>query len=409
MRDSAFFGGTVVRATFVLAMFGWGVGFYGPPIYLAEIVATHGWPLALVSAAVTVHFLAGVLVVARLPRLYARFGLARVTAMGALLTALGVVAWSLVTAPWQLFGAALLSGAGWVALAAVAVNAIIARWYARGRPAALSKAYNGASLGGVVFSPLWVALIGQWGFRAAALAVGAAMVLVVGLLAWRVFALTPQQLGQALDGAQPAQAAAAPPPAAAAMALRHDRRFITLALSMALGLFAQIGLLAHLFKLAQQPLGAQAAGWLMGSATACAVAGRYLGTAALARLPDRRLVAAGSYLAQACGAALLAASGFESVVLLCLGVWCFGAGIGNATSLPPLIAQQDFAAGDVARVVAAIVALSQAAYAFAPLVFGAVQLLPGGQAWLPLLALALQLAAALLLWRGRALIVAART
>ncbi|KCB33951.1 putative membrane protein, partial [Bordetella hinzii CA90 BAL1384] len=197
--------------------------------------------------------------------------------------------------------------------------------------------------------------------------------------------------------------------AAAAMALRHDRRFITLALSMALGLFAQIGLLAHLFKLAQQPLGAQAAGWLMGSATACAVAGRYLGTAALARLPDRRLVAAGSYLAQACGAALLAASGFESVVLLCLGVWCFGAGIGNATSLPPLIAQQDFAAGDVARVVAAIVALSQAAYAFAPLVFGAVQLLPGGQAWLPLLALALQLAAALLLWRGRALIVAART
>lgn len=145
MRDSAFFGDTVVRATFVLAMFGWGVGFYGPPIYLAEIVATHGWPLALVSAAVTVHFLAGVLVVARLPRLYARFGLAQVTAAGAVLTALGVVAWSLVTAPWQLFGAALLSGAGWVALAAVAVNAIIARWYVRGRPAALSKAYNGAS------------------------------------------------------------------------------------------------------------------------------------------------------------------------------------------------------------------------------------------------------------------------
>ncbi len=118
----------------------------------------------------------------------------------------------------------------------------------------------------------------------------------------------------------------------------------------------------------------------MGSATACAVAGRYLGTAALARLPDRRRVAAASYLAQACGAALLAVSGFESVPLLCLGVWCFGAGIGNATSLPPLIAQQDFASGDVARVVAAIVAMSQAAYAFAPLVFGAVQLLPGGPA-----------------------------
>ncbi len=94
-------------------------------------------------------------------------------------------------------------------------------------------------------------LIGLWGFRVAALVVGAAMVLVVGVLARRVFAFTPQQLGQEVDGAPPAQAA--PQPASAALVLRHDRRFITLALSMALGLFAQIGLLAHLFKLAQQP------------------------------------------------------------------------------------------------------------------------------------------------------------
>ena len=52
----------------------------------------------------------------------------------------------------------------------------------------------------------------------------------------------------------------------------------------------------------------------------------------------------------------------------------FGAGIGNATSLPPLIAQSEFAR-DVARV-PLIVAIAQAAYAFAPAIFGALRSLP---------------------------------
>jgi len=45
-----------------------------------------------------------------------------------------------------------------------AVNAIISPWFIGTRPAALSMAYNGASIGGVVFSPLWVAGIGLLDF-----------------------------------------------------------------------------------------------------------------------------------------------------------------------------------------------------------------------------------------------------
>jgi hypothetical protein len=56
-----------------------------------------------------------------------------------------------------------------------------------------------------------------------------------------------------------------------------------------------------------------------------------------------------------------------------MGVVLFGAGIGNATSLPPLIAQVEFVRGDVARVVALIVAIAQGAYAFAPAAFGLVR------------------------------------
>ena len=63
-----------------------------------------------------------------------------------------------------------------------------------------------------------------------------------------------------------------------------------------------------------------------------------------------------------------------------LGVVLFGAGIGNTTSLPPLIAQVEFARADVQRVVALIVAIAQATYAFAPAAFGALRTLSPTQA-----------------------------
>ena len=195
-----FFGWTVVSAAFVIAIFGWGVGFYGPPIYLKAVQDARGWSVALVSAAVTVHFLFGALVVANLPRLHRRFGLASVTLGGAVLLALGVAGWAMATAPWQLFLATLFSGAGWVAMGAAGINAMVSPWFVRRRPAALSMAYNGASVGGVIFSPLWVALIGWGGFPLAAWAVGLVMVSVVVFLARSVLRHTPEGMGVLPDG-----------------------------------------------------------------------------------------------------------------------------------------------------------------------------------------------------------------
>ena len=40
---SHFFGPWVVRATFVMALFGWGIGFYGPSIFLHTVVQRTGW------------------------------------------------------------------------------------------------------------------------------------------------------------------------------------------------------------------------------------------------------------------------------------------------------------------------------------------------------------------------------
>ena len=173
--QTTFFGWRVVAGAFVLAVFGWGLGFYGPPVFLHAVQETRGWSTVLVSTAVTVHFLVGAIVVANLPGLYRRFGLPAVTRTGAVVLALGVVSWAVAREPWQLLLATLFSGVGWVAMGAAAVNAIVAPWFVARRPAALAMAYNGASIGGVVFSPLWVAVIAWLGFPMAAMGIGVAL------------------------------------------------------------------------------------------------------------------------------------------------------------------------------------------------------------------------------------------
>jgi hypothetical protein len=101
-KTASFFGWHVVAVTFVLAVFGWGVGFYGPPIHLQMVVQRTGWSVALVSAAVTLHFFVGAAVVANLPRLYRLAGVPAVTTIGAVLLAIGVVCWSVAYQPWHL-------------------------------------------------------------------------------------------------------------------------------------------------------------------------------------------------------------------------------------------------------------------------------------------------------------------
>lgn len=396
-----FYGWRVVNAAFVLAVLGLGFGFYGPPIFLHAVRDARGWSLALVSTAITVHFLVGSIVTANLPALYRRFGIPMVTKAGAVSLAVGVFCWATAATPWQLFAATLLSGAGWVTMGVAAVNAIVSPWFASDRPAALAMAYNGANVGGIVFSPLWTAAIGTLGFPVAAALIGLAMVLLMWVLADRVFARAPQQMGLNPDGAAlgtptPSLSSPAAKPLPGSL-LWHDSKFLTLSVGMSLGLFAQIGLTAHLFSLLLPALGTQQAGLAMGMVTAMAIAGRTLVGWAMPVRADRRLVASASYAVQIAGSfAFLVAAG-TNIPLLLLGVVLFGLGFGNGTFLPPLIAQVEFAQEDVPQVVALIVAIAQGAYSFAPATFGLIRdFAPGAASLVAGAAPSLFIAAALL-------------
>lgn len=267
----------------------------------------------------------------------------------------------------------MFTGGGWAPLGAAGINAIINPWFVDKRPLALAKAYNGASVGGMFFSPLWAVLIDRTGFPAAAMTVGLVMVTVVMFIATRELAMTPLGEGQDLGWQRQANA-----PGAAGLcggtespitpALWKDRRFLTLASAMSLGLFAQIGLFAQLFSLMAPSMGVRLAGGIMALATGCAMGGRFIMAWLLGMRTDRRRAAAASYAVQALGTLILWAAGPGNLGPFILGMVLFGLGIGNATSLPPLIAQAEFAPSDVPRVVARSVVLSQALYAFAPAV-----------------------------------------
>jgi MFS family permease len=373
-RPAAFYGWRVVNGAFVLAAFGWGVGFYGPPVFLSAVREATGWSLAVVSAAVTVHFLAGAVTSATLPSWYRRLGARRATKAAAVLLGVGALGWAMAAAPWQLFVAAVLGGIGWGGMSAAALNAIVSPWFVRTRPAALAMAYNGASVGGIVFSPVWVAAIGALGFSIAAASIGLFIVIVTWILADRVLFRPPHALHIEPDGgaagaeqASVTSVAARPLPGAL---LWRDPRFLTLAAGMTLGLFAQVGLMAHLFSLLVPALGAQQAGLAMGLITVMAITGRTVLGWVMPLWIDRRLVACSSYAAQLAGSVVLIVAAGTSVPLLLLGVVLFGVGFGNATSLPPLIAQVEFVKDDVQRAVALALGISQGVYAFAPLLFG---------------------------------------
>jgi MFS family permease len=372
-----FFGWRVTGAAFVLAMFGWGLGFYGPPVFLGVLHATRGWSLGLISAAITLHYLVGAALVARLPRLHARFGIPRITEIGAFVLAAGTIGWALAAEPWQLFIAAIVSGAGWAATSAATINAIIAQWFVRSRPAALGLAYNGASIGGVIFSPLWVATISALGFPIAATAIGLTAALTIWAISVAFFTRTPQQMGLSADGdvqgttpTNITSPQARPLPGAL---LWRDRAFLTLAAGNAVGLFAQLGLITHLFSLLLPALGAQLAGFAMALVTVTAIIGRALIGWLMPIGADRRIVACMGYGLQLAGSLAFFAAGGSNIPLLLTGIVLFGIGFGNATSMPPLIAQVEFVKEEVIRVVALMVAMGQATYAFAPAAFGLIR------------------------------------
>src|ERR1700680_869651 len=67
-------GWRIVAVCFLVATFGWGFGFYGQSVYLAELHRLYGWPASLISGGTTFFYLFGAVLVAFVSEAMRAFG-----------------------------------------------------------------------------------------------------------------------------------------------------------------------------------------------------------------------------------------------------------------------------------------------------------------------------------------------
>jgi MFS family permease len=393
-RDTGLYHGWfVVALAFVVASFSWGLGFYGLGIYLVVLRDRFGWSAADIASAITVYYVLGAaLTFFCVGPAFDRYGVRRVVAAGALALAASVAALPLVTELWHVHAMFAFMSIGWATMSGAAVNIIVAPWFDRRRGYAVSLAMNGASAGGLVMAPLLIFLIDRFGF-ASALGLVAALTLAVLLPLLTLIAREKRPDEHDRDDAPVSsarQTTPAAPPFSAKKILREPN-FITISVPFALGLVAQVGFLTHQVAFLVPMTGAVAAGWIVSLTTFAAILGR-LGTGLFVDRIDRRVVSCGNFLVQVLAMAILIST--ASLPMLVAGCALFGLALGNVTSLPALIVQQEFPKRDFARIVSMVVAINQFAFAFGPALLGRLQLPDGSYTHALMACLVMELAAA---------------
>ena len=388
-------GWRIVAVCFLVATFGWGLGFYGQSVYLAELHRLHGWPASLISSGTTFFYLFGAVLVAFVSEAIRAFGPRNCLLAGILAMAGAAIMMGHVTPPWQLYLADALLAFGWAGTSLGVITNTLGLWFDGKRGMAISLALNGASFGGIIGVPLLVLAIGHFGFPGAMIAAaGTMLVLMIPIVL--IFVGRPPEPVSCAAGTATAEA-----PSAAgirAQALR-DVGFLTVSIAFALVLFAQVGFIVHLISFLDPVIGRSSAATAVALLTAMAVVGRVLFSTVIDRL-NQRLASAISFASQALALVVIIHSRSEIVLIAACGL--FGFSVGNLITLPSLIVQREFDARSFGVLISLITAINQVTYAFGPGVIGLLRDASGSYV-LPFYGcIGLELtAAALIMVRGR--------
>ncbi|MFC7701502.1 MFS transporter [Bradyrhizobium sp. GCM10028915] len=386
-------GWRIVAVCFLLATFGWGLGFYGQSVYVAELQRAHGWSASLISSATTFFYLFGALLVVFVGEAVNKYGPRLGLIAGTLAMSAAAVAIGAVREPWQLYLANAVLAFGWAGTSLAMITNTISLWFDQKRGMAISLALNGASFGGIVGVPLLVTLIGHVGFASAMFIVAGAMLVLLVPVILIVVGRPPDLHGRRAATKTKPQSSAQ----IRSQALR-DVGFLTVTIAFALVLFAQVGFIVHLISFLDPVIGRERAAVAVAVLTAMAVIGRVLFSLVIDRL-NQRLASALSFLSQA--VALLVVINLHNDYVLIAACALFGFSVGNLITLPSLIVQQEFDSASFGVLISLNTAINQVTYAFGPGVVGFLRDFSGGYELPFYLCIALELlAAALIMVRG---------
>jgi len=388
-------GWRIVVVCFLLATFGWGLGFYGQSVYVAELHRLRGWPASLISSGTTFFYLFGAALVAFVSEAIKAFGPRNCLIAGTFAMAAAAISIGQVTEPWQLYAANAVLAFGWAGTSLSIITNTLGLWFDQKRGMAISLALNGASFGGIVGVPLLVAAIGYFGFSGAMIA--SAIVLIVLMVpVILIFVGDPPVHSSA--GA--VAAADAPSPTQIRARAFRDLGFLSVSTAFALVLFAQVGFIVHLISFLDSLIGRERAAVAVALLTAMAVVGRVLFSTVIDRL-NQRLASAISFVSQAVALAVII--NVHNDVVLIAACALFGFSVGNLITLPALIVQREFDPRSFGVLISLITAINQITYAFGPGVIGLLRDASGSYALPFYVCIALELTAAVLIMlRGHA-------
>jgi len=363
-------GWRIVVVCFLLATFGWGLGFYGQSVYVAELHRLHGWPTSLISSATTFFYLFGAVLVAFVSEAIKAVGARNCLIAGTFAMAAAAVSIGWVTEPWQLYLANAVLAFGWAGTSLGVITNTLGLWFDKKRGMAISLALNGASFGGIVGVPLLVAAIGHFGFSGAMLAAAVAMIVLMVPVILIFVGQPPVHLTSVTVPAGDA-------PSATQIRARafRDISFLSVSIAFALVLFAQVGFIVHLISFLDAVIGRGRAAVAVALLTAMAVVGRVLFSFVIDRL-NQRLASALSFVSQAVALAIII--NVHNDIALIAACALFGFSVGNLITLPALIVQREFDPRSFGVLVSLITAINQITYAFGPGVVGVLRDVSGG-------------------------------
>jgi MFS family permease len=349
-RARIFYGWYVVAAIALMTTTSSGLAFYNLSILLAAFVSERGFPVALASSATATFFLASGIGGAIAGRLVDRIDARLVIAVNASIGALVLGSVGLLYELWQLFLFHLVFGLAHGSSGLVPVTTVLARWFNVRRALAFSVASTGLSLGGIVVAPIVAFAIQELGLAKAAPYMGAALFLGIVPVTLLLLRPSPQSMGLAPDGVPRPPADGQEPggqgSTAFAAAVR-TRYFYAVSAAYLCLLGAQVGAIAHLYRLVSGRAGVETAALALAVMAAASTVGRLLGGLLTLRLPVRTFALA-LMAQQAIGLACLALS-FDPLLVLA-SVVLFGLTIGNSLMMHPLLLAETFGTRHYGRI-----------------------------------------------------------
>ena len=378
-RGPIFYGWYIVGTVFVIHTVSCGLIFYNLSIFLKAFVAEGGFSVSATSNATALFFISSGFAGLAVGWMLDRFDPRWVVTFGAFLSAGVLASAGHVGEMWQLYAFYVLFGIGNAAVAVIPGMTIVARWFTRQRSKAIAYASTGLSLGGIVFTPLSATLIERYGLGEAAYWLALALVLGVVPIALIMLRRSPEAIGLSPDGDPPqrhADGSLMPPDGIAFNEAIRSRFFILCTAAFVFSMMAQVGSLAHQFRLVSTRTGDDhIAALAVSIMAASSIAGRLIGGSLLSRISSKRYLYC-IYVLQ--GTAFCSFAFAGSTTALFITSVMFGATVGNMQMMQPLIMAEAFGLKAYARILSVAQMITTCANAAGPALLGFLYATAGG-------------------------------